>query len=283
MTGPERHFDLAIVGAGVSGLCLAQALLDGGEWSILLVDGARDDDRLKTISFWSEGPTVLEALVRHRWKALAIVGADHRAHTVQLERHTYQTLYFADLQRVVKARLAADSRHRVVEGLATAIEADDQRAQLTVGDQTFTADLIFDSRFHAAGLEVDTRRFHLLWQRFHGLVVRTAEPAFDPGTATFIDFRVELPRGTGFAYLLPYSPREALVELVSLGPQNDGPALIRAYLDRCHGVRNFEVMNTEGGASPMTDQPFEPFDGPRLRRIGTASGGAAVPGPLRAA
>ena len=59
-------YDVVIVGAGVSGLCLARALLEaGGGWSILLVDGAQDDDALRTLSFWTSAPGPLDALVRH--------------------------------------------------------------------------------------------------------------------------------------------------------------------------------------------------------------------------
>jgi lycopene beta-cyclase len=270
-------FDVAIVGAGVAGLCLAQALLDRGDGrSILLVDGARDDDELRTLSFWTSGPTALDALVRHRWKTLRVV--DHRggARLVELAEHTYQTLFFADLQRAVKERLARDARHRVVEGKATAVSSDAEGVRIEVGDLALTARWAFDSRFRRASLEVDLRRYHLAWQRFHGLIVRVPRDAFDPSAAVFLDFRAgaadaSAAPGTVFAYLLPFSSREALVELVSLEPV-DAEHVLREYLSRCHAVEDFEILDHEAGSSPMTEQPFEALGAPSVRRIGIPAG-----------
>lgn len=265
------EYDVAIVGAGVSGLCLARALMDAGTWSILLIDGAQDDDALRTLSFWSEGPTALDALVRHRWQTLVIADEAGSVRATELSAHRYQTLFFADLQRAVKTALQGDPRHRVIDGRVTSVEAAGAGVAVTVRDETLRARWVFDSRFRRAEFTVDTSRWHLLWQRFHGLVVRAPRDVFDPRAAVFLDFRGELPAGTAFAYLLPFSPREALAELVTLEPLDAEDAL-RRYLARVHGVTEVEVLDREAGASPMTEQPFDPFDGARVRRIGIPAG-----------
>jgi lycopene beta-cyclase len=268
----SEDFDVAIVGAGVAGLCLARALRARGyAGSVLLIDGARDDDDLRTLSFWREGPSALDDLVRHRWRRLVVADERGGARTVSLASHTYETVCFADLQRAVKDALRDDPRHRVLEGRLTALREDHDGATLTVGDLTLRARWVFDSRFQRAGLSVDATPHHLLWQRFHGLAVRVDREVFDPSAAVFLDFRGGLPAGTAFAYLLPYSPREALVELVSLAPL-DAEATLRAYLSAVHGVTGFEVLDREAGASPMTDLPFEALAGSCVRRIGIPAG-----------
>lgn len=265
-------FDVAIVGAGVAGLCLVRALrAQGYAGSVLLIDGARDDDDLRTLSFWREEPSALDDLVRHRWRRLVVADDEGGAHAVSLASHTYETVFFADLQRDVKDALRGDPRHRVVEGKLTALRDDADGATLTVGELTLRARWVFDSRFQRAGLSVEATPHHLLWQRFHGLAVRTVGEPFDPAAAVFLDFRGGLPAGTAFAYLLPYSPREALVELVSLAPI-DAEATLRGYLSAVHGVTEFEVLDREAGASPMTDLPFEALAAPRVRRIGIPAG-----------
>ncbi len=263
---------MVIVGAGVAGLCLARALLDaGGPWSIVLVDGARDEGGLRALSFWSSAPTALDDLVRHRWKRLLIADGHAAARTVELASHRYQTLFLADLRASVMDALQADPRHRRVAGLAGEIRTASDRVVVAVGSETVQARWAFDSRFSRAELGLRAPSSSLLWQHFQGLVVRTATDVFDPSTVAFLDFRVELPAGSAFAYLLPFSRREALVELVTLRAVDAEPVL-RSYLARVYGVEALEIVAREGGQSPLTTRRFEPFDGSRTRRIGIPGG-----------
>jgi lycopene beta-cyclase len=243
------------------------------------VDGARDDDELRTLSFWSTGSTALEPLVAHRWSTLR-VHSDGETHDVPLLEHTYRTLFFADLQRQVKARLARHPGSRVVEGRLDSLVQDAEGVTLTVGREGYRARWVFDSRFYLHDLVVDEDRYHCLRQYFHGWVVRTRREVFEPAAATLLDFRaceVEggsgagIDRGTGFYYVLPFSPREALVELVTLRPVDAEP-LVRAYLSDVLGVDDVEFVDREAGVSPMTEQPFGWREGARVRRIGVASG-----------
>lgn len=268
----DRVFDFAVVGAGVSGLTLCWLLGESSlaDRSILLVDGARDDDELRTLSFWSPGPMALEPLVRHQWTSLRIHGGDE-VHDVPVHEHTYRTLFFADLQREVKSRLAGRPGNLVLEGRMSALAQDDGGATLTVGDRTFRARWVFDSRFSLKELEVDRRRFHYLRQHFHGWIVRAGRDVFEPSVATLLDFRAGTPRGTGFFYVLPFSGREALVELVTLAPVDAEP-MTRAYLVEAFGVDDVELVDRESGVSPMTEQAFCWREGARVRRIGVASG-----------
>jgi len=265
-------FDLAIVGAGVSGLVLAllldQAPLD--HLRVLLIDGARDDDELRTLSFWSAGPTPLDALVRHEWHTLRL-HLDGAVHDVRLREQVYRTLFFADLQRDVKARLSARAGSLVVEGRVGTPVPDGDGVLLPVGPRTFRARWVADSRFHLRDLVVDRGRYHLLRQHFHGWIVRAPADVFEPSTATLLDVRVGVPPGTGFAYVLPFDPRQALVELVTLHPVDAEP-LLRDHLRRAYGLTDVEILDRESGISPMTEQPFDPDGGPRVRRIGVAAG-----------
>lgn len=278
MSAAEPPYDYAIIGAGVSGLVLAWLLCDshlcgpGGSRTILLIDGARDDDELRTLSCWSVEPTALEPLVRHAWQVVRLqLGADAREFA--LRDYRYRTLFFADLQREAKARLARVGRHRLIQGRVRALTEDAEGVTLTVGDAPLRARLVFDSRFHLPALTVDTGRFHLLRQHFHGWVVRVPRDVFDPAAATLFDFRVDAPAGRAFVYVLPMSPREALVELVTLDTMDAEPVL-RAYLQRAFGLapEHVEIVDREAGVSPMTEQPFPWAAGARVRRIGIAAG-----------
>lgn len=282
-------YDFAILGAGVSGLSLAW-LLEGSRLggSILLIDGAHDEQQLRTLSFWSAGEIALEPLVRHGWRTLRVFDGA-RALSLPLSEYSYRTLFFSELQAATKARLARHPQHRIVEGRVHSIELREDSVLIRVGEDSFAARWAFDSRFRRPDLQVDTRRWHSLRQRFHGWIVRTEEDAFDPGVATLLDFRVASaagaagapgPAGTTFGYLLPFSAREALVEIVTILSQEspepagapDSAGLLRGYLERAHGITRFSIFAQESGTSPMTEQPFAEWEGGRVRRIGIPSG-----------
>lgn len=266
-------YDFAIIGAGASGLTLAWLLTESAlaDRSIVLIDGARDDGELRTLSFWSDGPMALESLVQHRWSTLRL-HVDGASHDVPVRAHTYRTLFFADLQRETKARLALRPANRIIDGRVRTLTQDAEGVTLEVGGELLRARWAFDSRFRLKALSVDERRWHLLHQHFHGWVVRTSRPCFEPAVATLLDFRATVGApGTSFFYVLPFSPTEALVELVTLEPV-DAEAVTRAYLRQAFGAEQVELVDQEVGVSPLTDQPFPWREGRRVRRIGVAGG-----------
>lgn len=270
-------FAFAVVGAGLSGLCLSRLLLKStlADKSLLLIDGAEDDEVLRTLSFWSDAPSVFDDLVRHEWSQLALQGEAGEADVQsRLIHHRYRTLFFADLQRAVLAEVRAQPGCQVLAGRASAVISHADHAEVQVGEQRFTARYVFDSRFALASLKVDTQRFHLLRQHFAGWLVQTAQPAFDPRRVLLFDFRTpgaDLVPGTAFFYLLPLSDRRALVELVTLSALDPAPVLDR-YLRQVLGLSDYQVEARERGVSPLTEQPFAAWAAPRVRRIGIAAG-----------
>lgn len=266
------EFDFAIVGAGVSGLCLARLLLKSSleHKTVLVIDGARDDDQLRTLSFWSDEPSVFEELVEKSWTSLELRD-DEGSRRRELRALRYRTLFWADLQRAVLAEVRAAKGSRVVDGRAGDVTSDAEGARIEVGDRSFRARWVFDSRFRLAELEVDTRRYHLLKQHFTGWLVKAPRDAFEPDVATLFDFRTGLAAGRSFFYVLPLAAREALVELVTLDAVDAGPVIERYIAERL-GLERVEIVAKEHGVSPMTEQPFARVIAPRVRAIGISAG-----------
>lgn len=271
--GGAEPYEFVILGAGVSGLCLAWQLLHSplADRPILLVDGAPDDRGLCTLSFWASGPTPFESIVRSRWRELRLRDDDGGLLRVPLVEYEYRTLFFAELQALVKAALEAAPQHRVIEGRACSVEDHRSHVVVDVNGRRFRARWAFDSRFRLADLAVDVRRWHSLRQHFHGWTVRADRPVFDPDAALFMDFRSRLAEGRAFFYVLPFDRENALVELVTLDPTDADPELDR-YLRQDLSVERYQVLQREGGISPMTEQPFPLQKSARIRAIGVAGG-----------
>lgn len=115
-----------------------------------------------------------------------------------------------------------------------------------------------------------------LWQHFHGWEVQTDHDAFDPYSATLMDFDVpQVEDGVVFMYVLPYTSRHALVECTAFSPAAwDSPIYeqyLEAYLDDVFSLQKakYAILSEETGRIPMqSGGTVDPIN-PRTWPIGT--------------
>jgi lycopene beta-cyclase len=104
---------------------------------------------------------------------------------------------------------------------------------------------------------------------FLGLHVECPTDAFEPGTATLMDFRTDQSSGVAFMYVLPTSARTALVERTVFAhpraaephvadprvAECDQEELVVEYLTQCLGVGSYEITGREIGVIPLDRRP----------------------------
>ena len=270
---PVQRAEVVVVGAGAAGLALACLLGEQGSLEVVLVDAppgqARSPER--TWCSWQVGPTEWEQAVSARWHRVSVHAPTGRERTYDLAPLDYTMVRSRDYERVAGERLARTGVRRV-EALVESITSDG-----VVQGAGVTGRWVFDTR-----PTPPARRGRVsLLQHFRGWFVRTAQDRFDPSVAGLMDFRPPQPRGgVAFGYVLPTSPREALVEYTefSRAVLHD-EAYESALNDWTSGplaLGPFEVLAVEQGAIPMTDAPFPRRVGDRVFRLG-AAGGATRP------
>lgn len=266
---PERH-DLLIAGGGVSGLSLAAHLARGLPGArVLVVDKNGRDLEHRNLSYWSRRPTLFDGAARGEWQALDVRVGGY-ARRCPLGDYRYRSLRGQDFAAAARGLLAGAQDIQVIEGDVEAISEDREGAVLTVGGRRVRGDFLFDGRL----LPEDVRPRPgalLVRQHFLGWEIETEEDRFDPTAPTFLDFRVEQRDAVRFFYVLPFSPRRALVELVAHGAE-PGPELLRAHLDRALGVTAYRVVDIESGVSALTSRPHPRRLGRRLMAIGVHGG-----------
>ncbi|MFI7585965.1 lycopene cyclase family protein [Spongisporangium articulatum] len=273
--------DVAIIGAGGAGLSLLLAFDRayagaGDKPRIALIDPVRHVTDDRTWCWWTDGPAPLDDLITARWRFLRLVDGHGTAREHDLGGARYVMLrssaLYAEAERAAE-RLGAVWIQEPVTGLdVSGTTGAPGRVPVTTASARLGARWTFDSR---PAPPVRPGRTVLL-QHFRGWFVRTPRPEFDPGVATLMDFTVPQPEvGVAFAYLLPTSGTEALVEYTEFSPARLDPAAydiaLRAYLNAL-GVIDHTVEHVEDGAIPMTDAVFARAAGPRAFRIGTAGG-----------
>ena len=274
---PHASYDLIVAGAGPSGLALLEALerVGLGDARVLLVDRERRRGDDRTWCFWETEPGPFDHLVSHRWPALDVHGPDPHApgRRLELAPYTYKMIRGGDFFAATDAWLAGRAQVERRVGEVQQVRTEGERAVAIVDGERVEAPWAFDAT--RVPLE-PAAGYHLLLQHFLGWEIATPDDRFDPGVATFMDFRVPQRGGTCFVYVLPSSPREALVEYTvfspSVWPREAYAAELRAYLTDVLGLDAFEVGRVETGVIPMTDRPFPARRGDRVVTIGTAGG-----------
>jgi lycopene beta-cyclase len=259
-------------------------------------------------SFWSNSATPFDSLIQHSWSRLRLVDHDG-AQTLDLGPYRYNLIHGPDFHAHVRGVLAQHPNVTFLPARVARIDDGSAAAGVIVDGRPYAGRWVFDSRFRAVDLQralapvraaaaraalheglptgslraeyrARPRRaqpYHCLCQHFVGWYIETYAPVFDVETATLFDFRTPAPRRPEargewrFFYVLPLSPCRALVEYVTLTPDDADQALAH-YLERILGVRGYTVVARECGVNPLTDRPFPRRAGRHVLTLGTVGG-----------
>lgn len=262
--------EVVVVGAGAAGLGLAVRLAGHGVPGVVLVQSPERAPE-RTWCSWQRTRQMWADAVAHAWDAATVIGPDGVEQQLRLAPYRYEMVRSRDFERWADERLDGVARlHATVD----AVTDGDEHAVVSGEGLELAARWVFDTRPVPPARAGRTA----LLQHFRGWTVRTATDAFDPRSAVLMDFRPPQPaRGVAFGYVLPTSPREALVEHTEFTREVLDDAGYDAALRRLTAdLPPFDVVAVEQGVIPMTDAPFPRRVGRRVFRLG-AAGGATRP------
>lgn len=280
--------EFVIAGAGLSGLTLAAELAEAFEGRpILVVDpvaarvGAAHEPAKgkhkvfdRSIGFWSTAePPPFADLIERSWSELDIGGAGE-FYALDLGPRRYYCLRWSKLRDHLLAQLRGHSHVELRRGRVEAFVEEGDKLTAIIGGHRVATRYAFDSRLDLRAMERAPGRV-LAWQRFAGLRIELDEGCFDPARATFMDLRPSKPSRVAFLNVLPERDEAALVYRVEICAGRQGRSLEPALekdLSELLGLRGFRVLGREGGALPLSDQPWARKVGRRVLRIGIAGG-----------
>jgi lycopene beta-cyclase len=272
------HYDFVLAGGGLAGLSLACRLAETPAFdqrSILIVEQDAKTRNDRTFSFWSDQPGPFDAAISRSWDRLRVAGP-HGVQDLDLGAYRYHTIRGLDFNRHAQQRLAQSTNVELRRGHVQRIDDGADAATVLVDGEAITATWVFDSRpSHLAAQADDDRHTHLKLY-FRGWEIETPTAAFDPGIATFMDFRTPQDGDVRFFYVLPFAPDRALVEYTLFTDQRltreDTEQAIVTYMKSTLGIDDFRVVAEEGGCLPITDAPFPRRLGQRVMAIGIRGG-----------
>jgi lycopene beta-cyclase len=225
-------------------------------------------------SYWTDQPTLFDPVVCHRWTQLQ-VASPRATRQLPLPGYRYEMVRGADLERFAHETLAAQPGVTFQIGAVEQILDGARAARVMIAGQPVDADWVFDSTQRPSRRPGRAQPYRLA-MHFRGWTIDTPADTFDPGTATFLDFRTVQASGARFFYVLPFTPRQALVQLVLLAPDAPGPAAARAaldkYLRRAWDLGDYTVGAEEAGSLAITPAHRPRRLGPHVMAVGLKAG-----------
>ncbi|MEI6409972.1 MAG: lycopene cyclase family protein [Bacteroidota bacterium] len=295
MNTPTDKYDIIFAGGGLAGLTLAQELAKRPyfrEKTILLLDRDAKQRNDRTWCFWATEDEPLPPVLFKTWDRCMFYG-ENVAKSLKMGPYRYNMVRGIDFYNWADQQLAQYSNIKRVQTNIDGIDENAGVVHTSLGD--FSAEWIFNSAltptqllpsastlYPAPPLSVlqsnvpQSNSYTWLLQHFSGWIIETKDTAFDPQTATLMDFRIDQKGETRFMYVLPFSETEALVEFTvfspALCPAEEYEAETRNYIHNFLKIKDFYIKEREFGVIPMTDFGFSPNAQGRTIHIGTAGG-----------
>jgi lycopene beta-cyclase len=272
------RYDYIISGAGCAGLTLLMRMIESGKFvdkKIMVVDRDLKPRNDRTWCFWEKESGLFEPAVFRQWSDLHFFG-DNFESILNIEPYRYKMIRGSDFYEHCLATVKKDPSIELREGNVESLQPTKKGVFIRIDGNHYEAEYIFNSiLFDDPSQLKKGGQYYFLKQHFKGWVIKTERSAFDPLKATLMDFRPSQEHGSTFAYVLPFSDNEALVEYTlftkDLLKEEEYDEALKIYIQTYVTKENYTIVDSEFGVIPMTNFPFRPHDG-NIVNIGTAGG-----------
>jgi lycopene beta-cyclase len=258
------RYDYIIGGAGLAGLTLAWQMIENDllkNKELLIIDADTKDTNDRTWSFWAQPEMWISELpIKQSWDRAIVKGLDFES-TQNLAPYRYYKIEGIDYYKFIKEKLSQYPQVTFKQDVIISEEEKNQSIK-TTKTQYYYNFYFFKSYFFANELKaISNPKKQFIWQHFYGLKIRSEAPIFDPAEFTYMDMQVpEVKGGLSFAYILPDSETEAIVEYTlfsaELWKKEEYEKSLKDYIQHNLKIKTYEVLEVEYNKIPMTNSIF---------------------------
>lgn len=274
-----NEFDYIIIGAGASGLLLADTMANDSffdQKKILLLDKAPKNSNDRTWCFWEKGNGQFEEIIHKKWNSIHFQGEDVAKRT-KIDPYSYKMIRGIDFYDHYLKKVKATRNITFVQDTVVGISETEDLVAVKAVNNTYTGKYIFNSLFDYK-MATQQTKYPVLQQHFIGWVIKVNKPIFNTEEVTYMDFSIPQKGNTRFMYVLPYSNDTALIEYTlfseKLLPTPEYEEAIEDYILQRFQCQEYKIIEREFGSIPMTAYDFREHHTNRIRYIGTAGGWA---------
>jgi len=271
-----KEYDIIIIGAGCAGMQLMHTFIHHPSYSgqrILLLDDGKSVQQSKTWCFWYQpGSHPYEHLISKHWNQLSI-GTHSIFQTKAINPFVYGHINSKDFFDYHFALIQQNPQVQYFEEQVLYTEKRENRFFLRTNKGNYTSRYVFSSSWNHKMVVEQSHVF--LEQQFFGWQIQTENNVFNENAATLMDFRTDQNQGVSFAYVLPFSSKNALIEFTSF---SDKPfdtlyfeKMLTDFIDSKFNT-SFKIIKGEQAVIPMTDHAFKRYTDEGAINIGTAAG-----------
>lgn len=275
----QKNYDYIIIGAGASGLMLANALgIDPyfKDKTVLLIDKDAKKTNDRTWCFWEKNEGDFDTIIAKSWNQIHFYSEDFGVNH-KIAPYKYKMLRGLDFYNSFLDKIQSYGNITFLQDMVTGVADHINYVDVTTQSEGFRATKVFNSIFHYKLLHQQTK-YPVLQQHFLGWFIKSDKPIFNPENATFMDFSIPQKGNTRFMYVLPFSKTEALVEYTLFSAETldeqEYEDAIKKYIKENLKCTNYEIVEKEKGNIPMTNYNFSAKNTENILHIGVAGGWA---------
>lgn len=260
-------YNYTIVGAGASGLWLANAMIDNGlldNKTLCIVENDNNKLNDRTWCYWEKNALKEPQIISKEWRLIKDL---YGKRNNQIFPYRYYHVKSNDFYQHLKTKLKKNPNiYWKVETVKTVDKITESKLCVQTINQSWETNYAFLSALPVANKDLETEKLNqylgkqnkkiFIWQSFVGYRIKTANPVFNPSEIIMMDFNVDQANATQFFYELPLSENEALVEFTRFGTEIiDYDYAINQIENRLKNKNiSYQILEIEKGAIPMTPQ-----------------------------